>query len=622
MRKLKIGFFLIYACFAADAAEPVFIRIKDVAAKRYLAISNGRTVDGIKTKWRVEKVNGASVYKLTLENTCSRDRILLVSGAVPVTAKNAVWCADPRRSEKIRKNKSYHSYAGRGTTCGLRGNSSSYPLGAIVCSKNKGIGIGLNPGYPAMFRIEYDGTRELFSINFDIGLPVEKNKAEISFCVFDFDPAWKFRGALERYYKIFPDAYTDRAKEHGTWMPFNPIQKVQGWRDFGFKFREAHYGFDWDAKNGIYSFRYWEPSSWWMKVPPQVLRTRKAVFEQLKKESGQGNKRAESVLTSGVFDAKGRPVVFITKESWCDGAVWNICSLPGIKGKVTGTNLGINAEKLADYDRPGNPLAGEVLDSQEGFMSVPRNYRREHFAAAETPATYAMESGRIVIHKSMPLYEYARKVANEMHKRSKLVMGNNVPVTWCWNNPNFDVMGTEVDWLKGGWRPTSDKSCLYSRSMARYKPFIFLQNTNFKKFDDKMFEKYVKRSAAYGIFPGFFVCKGHHKRFWTMPELYNRVRNLSKTYIPVIRQLSEAGWEPVTRARADDKAIYVERFGSNFFTVFNSGKKIKNFTLTLDDKSINKLENLISKKILEVRKGKVSIKLHPEDVLILSTIIK
>ena len=39
--------------------------------------------------------------------------------------------------------------------------------------------------------------------------------------------------------------------------------------------------------------------------------------------------------------------------------------------------------------------------------------------------------------------------------------------------------------------------------------------------------------------------------------------------VPVIRDLSLAGWEPITRARCADADIAVERFGPDRFTLFN-----------------------------------------------------
>jgi hypothetical protein len=53
---------------------------------------------------------------------------------------------------------------------------------------------------------------------------------------------------------------------------------------------------------------------------------------------------------------------------------------------------------------------------------------------------------------------------------------------------------------------------------------------------------------------------GAPDRYFLHPELYERDRPLFQLYMPVIRALSSAGWEPITRATATP-AAEIERFG-------------------------------------------------------------
>ncbi len=109
--------------------------------------------------------------------------------------------------------------------------------------------------------------------------------------------------------------------------------------------------------------------------------------------------------------------------------------------------------------------------------------------------------------------------------------------------PLLDVMGTETDWNPGGrWRPMSDAELLYRRALCKGKPYCFLMNTDFEEFPHELVEKYMKRSLAYGMFPGFFSHNASQGHYFTRPELYDRDRPLFKKYVPLCKRVAEAGW--------------------------------------------------------------------------------
>ena len=92
----------------------------------------------------------------------------------------------------------------------------------------------------------------------------------------------------------------------------------------------------------------------------------------------------------------------------------------------------------------------------------------------------------------------------------------------------------------------------------------------------------MKRSLAYGMFPGFFSQNASQGHYFTRPELYDRDRPLFKRYVPLCKRVAEAGWEPVTLARSSDERVYVERFGQRYLTVFNDSPKKRTATIALD----------------------------------------
>ena len=86
--------------------------------------------------------------------------------------------------------------------------------------------------------------------------------------------------------------------------------------------------------------------------------------------------------------AKGQGVGLGIDMTWCDGAVWSINSMPGVRGDVTDFKNKWNKElrdALYGPQRKGD-LDGEYVDSSEGYVTDELDFRREHFAACETPS--------------------------------------------------------------------------------------------------------------------------------------------------------------------------------------------------------------------------------------------
>ena len=89
-------------------------------------------------------------------------------------------------------------------------------------------------------------------------------------------------------------------------------------------------------------------------------------------------------------------------------------------------------------------------------------------------------------------------------------------------------------------------------------------------------EKYMRRCAFFGFFPSMFSADAFHDRYFDDPKYYDRDRPLFKKYLPVILDMSQAGWCPITHARCPETAIRLERFGTGstvFLSVLNTDKE-------------------------------------------------
>jgi len=112
--------------------------------------------------------------------------------------------------------------------------------------------------------------------------------------------------------------------------------------------------------------------------------------------------------------------------------------------------------------------------------------------------------------------------------------------------------------------------------LAGRKPYLLLMNTDFEAFGPELVERYFQRSLFYGMYPSMFSRNAAENPYWRNPAWYGRDRPLFRRYIPLIRRIAEAGWQPVTEAVCEPAAILVERFGpvadgTVYYTLLNDG---------------------------------------------------
>jgi hypothetical protein len=571
---------------------------------------------GVNLTWHETKSNEATFFDVTLasENP-AKARAVTLFYTIPIAGKNVQWLCGPRQPIPVEPSREYCEITG--VHAGM-GRLSRYPLAAVSDGQH-GTAVGIDMANPAVFRAAYNsGTGELF-LAYDIGLTPEKPTAHIRFCRFTFEPTWGFRAALDRYYRLFPDAFHCRTPQQGQWMPFAPISKIKDWQDFGFKFKEGDDETKWDDAHGIVTFRYTEPMTWWMPMPKEMPRTLDAALAEAKRLAKEGNVQAKAFLTSGMHDSSGRFAARLIDTPWCNGAVWSTNSMPGIAGDSTDFKTKWNnaiCEQLYGPKRNAD-LDGEYIDSSEGYVTEELDFRRENFGAADTPLTFSPDSFQPAIYRGLVAFEYARGLAKDVHARSKLMMGNATPGQLCWLAPQLDVMGTETNWNPGNqWQPMSDAELFYRRALCKGKPYCFLMNTHFDHFPKELTERFMQRSLAYGMFPGFFSEDAATGHYFSRPELYERDRPLFKKYMPLCKQVAEAGWEPITAARSSDDKVHLERFG-RYLTVFNPNQKPRTTTITLDAKSSATSRELVRGGTILWADGKTTVTLGAESVAVL-----
>ncbi|MDR0706223.1 MAG: hypothetical protein LBF88_14715 [Planctomycetaceae bacterium] len=510
---------------------------------------------------------------------------------------------------------------------GANGRLSKHPFSAVLGQKNGqeiGCAVGIDLAYPAFFRTGYnEATNELF-VAVDLALTKESPETTLRFVQFGFAPEHGFRGALDAYQHLFPEFFRNRIKNQGLWMPFAPISKIPQFEDFGFAVKEGNNETAWDDAHNILTFRYTEPMTWWMSLPDETPRTYETALEYARKLADSGNTTAKALFVSGMRDADGRFGHYIRNTPWCNGIVWSFNDLPEIANG--GFALKWN-EKTAE-ELYGNEAAkkavldGEYVDSAEGYVTIMLDFDRNHFSAARRPLVFSRNDYQPAIFRGLIAYEYIRTLSEYLHAHGKYIMANGAPDALCWLIPYLDVSGTETNWnLNEKWTPMSIEELFYRRAFCGQKPYCFLMNSDFTKWTYELTEKYMKRSLAFGMFPGFFSADAATGQYFTRPELYERDRPLFKKYIPICKEVAESGWQPITKVVSSNDHVFVERFGNEIpmLTVFNDSSEPQTATLHFDTDLPKRWTNPLDGKKYETKTNTLILTVAPEDVIVLKS---
>ena len=588
--------------------------------------ADGRVVTacGVDCIFNWEECHEGDFYRAELTNKTGEDKALTFLCSYPIRREKMFWLENGLPAQEyVEIEPGMEYFSGSSWLVGMNGRLSRWPFAAIVADSGEqseeGILLGVDPDYPAFYRLFYNEPAGELVLAYDLALTKENPSAELRFFRAPFAASDGFAGVLSAYYRFFPNHFLCRTRSQGNWMPFAEISTVPGWEDFGFMFKEGDNETAWDDEHGIITFRYTEPMTWWMSLPKGDPHTIDSGVEKAKQLAEAGDKSAQAFLTSGHKDTEGRFCGRVLDTPWCDGIVWSMNDLPGLEkivqeGKipysdrypVSGFGIKWN-QKLADarYGLPRDDSArtdfvptlgldGEYIDSSEGYVTDVCDYDRNHFAAATRPLVFDRQH-KPAIFRGLIAYEYARAMAEDVHRRGHLMMANSTPVHLNWLVPLLDVAGTETNWKHdGNWSPMSLEELYYRRALMGKKPFCFLMNTDFAHFSYEDTERYMYRALAFGMFPGFFSANASTGHYFKNPDLYERDRPLFQKFMPVIREVAQAGWEPLTLARGEDDRFNVLRFGDGqtiYLTVYNEREERQSARIILDDRLLERWGN-------------------------------
>ena len=477
-----------------------------------------------------------------------------------------------------------------------------YPM-LVLTSPDGSTGVMLAiPMEPTVFlyRTAYDAARQLLLITFDFGLTARStvfpSMASFSCLLFPLaNPAWGFRGALQQYYETYPGVWgredPRRIRQQGLWVTCVHISTLDRWEDFGITFAEvgcdgynvSEYHFMND--NQIMVFPYIEPHLIHFPLPKGVSATweniNKTVTTCAADAQAPCHRAGKMIVDDAVVGSDGRWVYGAEHDPWNDGAMF----IAGLDPSTLADPFSRATQEMETVEQAyhtavasGYRISGQYVDSTLGFNSEFSgyfNYRASSVATTQHPPVFDA-AGRVAVLSVQSEFSFLEAVAQRVRARGQYQMGNSL---WVSGTPNynfpqlFDIAGTEIDWQAedqasraehGVFTPPPVSDMLFARAMSGCKPYIYLLDTNFDTWTADYTDQYFQISLVFGIWPSFFSANAATSVYFNNRTLLERDRPYFKKYIPTLRKINYAGWEPVTFANAsgiDGSSFMVERFG-------------------------------------------------------------
>jgi hypothetical protein len=556
--------------------------------------------NGIQLKATIRGLSDRITIEGLLQDTTGKDRCIQLTYRLPIAAAGWRWYTGLDSFQTIEPGRTYTNATeiGRDTNRYI----SPWPYSSID-GPEVGLSLAVPMDYPSVYRMWYD-EEGYYTIRMDFGLTPDTKKfpgqARFALVLSRHDPRWGMRAAAKKYFTMFPQFFEVRSKPGAT-AQTSLIARIKGLEDFGVMYGDRHGGdFRWiKATNdaGMYAMTYNEPWMWrsrFGRVPQASLPPAEEIIEREQRDVDVWDRndspgwdmvpRAYSVrafLNSVFHNEFGRPVMNGTR-SYRAGRVieWLTNADPEIIGPYGEPNRGMLSwiyeygRDLAGARKLGGTVNGIRYDSLGEWAHLgAENFRREHFAFADVPLTFSYRVGRPCQLGYFCALEYMIFVRKEMLKRNGITYANGgVGVPWfAWLLDGISREGWLPD-MKGYQRI---RMLMYRKTCGDWGGIRW-------HLSDVEVERRLNTCLTYAWWPGIDGAP---------QETFDRKRHIFKKYVPLLRALAQAGWEPITYATAEPKGTVIERFGGErgrklFFTVRNISQGSHTTSITIDAKAL------------------------------------
>jgi hypothetical protein len=548
------------------------------------------------------------------------DQAFQVTFTLPVDATGWTWWDYARRSRLIGTGA--YSYL---STSSLQ-QASRYPWG-VISDTQSALALGVPLDQPRMFRIAYEAPAGL-SITFDLGVSPDaialRDRATFSFVIYTADPVWGFRSATQRYYDLFPDLFlrrTDPACE-GAWFVAPPLDSIaRTYLDFGLGLDMLALGKSSSQSHATWGLRYlpWDNSrhiattaythQWAYYDPlasgPELSYEQAIAHLQAEADRSPNTDRARrqrdeatAALASTARDYNGRLYYERFGDFYAYYENLDATGSPTDWARTVQVQQVDRATNLAT--KSIGWLDGIHLDSTSGMRrwGAADDYDRQHWGSARLPLTFSYDSGQVVVRGIFPMYDRIADMAIFVWYRRMMLTANfNAAETQTLGfvgADHIDYFGLEQG-LADRARPgaSADPFAMIKRTLAYQRPVSTLDHLIGQgKLDATQIDRRLQQNLFYGMFSGAFDAE-HEADATGGSATWSTQANakLWSRYTPLIKEVSRAGWQPVTYAWSSNPRVWIERFGSLVggnlhFALRNETNVSQAFTLTIDIRTL------------------------------------
>jgi len=528
-------------------------------------------------------------------NLTKENRFLTLYFAIPLQAGAWTWWSDMNNGQLVGGQDVAGADGQKAPGPFYEETTDRYPLAAMT-SPDAGVALAIPLDQPRNYRLEYNEATGLLYVAFDVALadiatPSGGSLNEVS-CeayLYACDPQWGMRSALQTYYTAFPQWFTKHVKRDGGWEMsgarggMTPEHIIASGCRFDWT-TEPNEQWTWNAQNGVLNGIYVEPeyvqlsmtdvdpsdenalnrlnklsvgdTEEWKKIE-HLHYTGAYKDEPYSQEHGllaYHQMLAQAALVSGLVTADGKPSLGV-----------------GYRGGWIGENgLGMMVPCNLDPQIPHGrgEVAYELLESKaKGYLDSKKlvtnswsldsyqcdetyDYKKENFTYSPFPLTYERDHAQLAVPVRLTMAAWIKGLA-ERSLPDKVIFGNLIG-NYTFSAPYLDIFGTE-----GG----SVEDPAYMRAMSYRRPMTYLPYTPKPDLD-------VFYNLLYGAYPGRGIIQAQYDAI-----------------VPLLDQLTEAGWEPLTYAKSDAPKVRVERFGSGdhcYLVCYNTDPATGRCHVTLD----------------------------------------
>jgi len=523
---------------------------------------------------------------VAVENLSSEDRALTVYFALPIPAGEATWWDDVVTARPATGNATLGAFDS--ISAGANGRHSVLPFGCVAGEQALALAIPMD--YPILHRIAVSPVGGQLFLAVDVALTEATakfpNRARFFFTIYRCDPRWGLRSAAERYYRTFPELFEKRMPDDGGWVCWGTVADVPNFQQLGFLYHWGPSGaaaVAFDDAHDVYSFQYSDSGRFFADLgqfdhrptPEEATASMRALLDAADpraqllsaRESATGRSRylglesrmgqqaavafvrdqIAAVKRSAMIDGAGNIQVgyLVNREDWGGTDWWTGRTFCNIDPDIRGGYGRFLFDRILEPDVEAYRAAGAELDGfgLDNFFSNARtlDFNREHLAACDFPPTFAAGDFRPVITGDSAMYEWTAELKRRLEAEGKWLMANTCGQQFCFAQHLLDMNGLEWNLERVG---------TLARMVAYRKQVVTLPVK-----PEHYEEAFIRAHLPMGVFPGGY---GRADRFAPDTE----IARLYERYVPIIRRMAAAGWEPVPWAWTSDQRVSVERFGS------------------------------------------------------------